>query len=324
MSGDRDDGQKRRRPAQHRRARSGEDQRRARPGGNRPSDGGDYEVGFGKPPRATRFRKGQSGNPRGRPKKPKPEPIRLSDAPADVFLQDEAYRLLKFRENGQEVELPASQAVMRAAMMSALKGNRLSQRYVLEYLGRKEQQHLESHIRRFVRLERLKAQGEAQIAEHRRRGKPPPDLLPHPDDIVLNHRTAEAQVNGPETPEDLRHYEHLAELRDLCLMQAALSEKRRRRTGPKDKGKVPPAMIFAHLIEHLLPQRFRRSEAEEIALFMDYMADDWRKLEALIAREASRLEREHPPSTLSQAQRDIIERTSQHIRDQLWSETKAD
>ena len=28
----------------------------------------DYEVGFGKPPKATRFAKGQSGNPNGRPK----------------------------------------------------------------------------------------------------------------------------------------------------------------------------------------------------------------------------------------------------------------
>ena len=27
----------------------------------------DYEVGYGKPPRETRFQKGQSGNPRGRP-----------------------------------------------------------------------------------------------------------------------------------------------------------------------------------------------------------------------------------------------------------------
>jgi len=27
-----------------------------------------YEVGYGKPPRHTRFKKGQSGNPRGRPK----------------------------------------------------------------------------------------------------------------------------------------------------------------------------------------------------------------------------------------------------------------
>ena len=29
---------------------------------------GDYEVGYGKPPRHTRFSKGQSGNPRGRPR----------------------------------------------------------------------------------------------------------------------------------------------------------------------------------------------------------------------------------------------------------------
>ena len=28
----------------------------------------DYEVGYGKPPKATRFRKGVSGNPTGRPK----------------------------------------------------------------------------------------------------------------------------------------------------------------------------------------------------------------------------------------------------------------
>jgi hypothetical protein len=30
-------------------------------------DEGDYEVGYGKPPSHTRFVKGQSGNPRGRP-----------------------------------------------------------------------------------------------------------------------------------------------------------------------------------------------------------------------------------------------------------------
>ncbi len=29
---------------------------------------GDYEVGYGKPPRHSRFRTGQSGNPKGRPK----------------------------------------------------------------------------------------------------------------------------------------------------------------------------------------------------------------------------------------------------------------
>jgi hypothetical protein len=32
------------------------------------SRGSNYTVGYGKPPRHTRFRKGQSGNPSGRPK----------------------------------------------------------------------------------------------------------------------------------------------------------------------------------------------------------------------------------------------------------------
>ncbi len=31
--------------------------------------GDPYEVGFGKPPKQTRFKKGRSGNPRGRPRK---------------------------------------------------------------------------------------------------------------------------------------------------------------------------------------------------------------------------------------------------------------
>lgn len=33
----------------------------------RPNDTG-YEVGYGKPPKSTRFKKGQSGNPGGRPR----------------------------------------------------------------------------------------------------------------------------------------------------------------------------------------------------------------------------------------------------------------
>ena len=35
---------------------------------------GDYEVGFGKPPKHGQFKRGQSGNPKGRPKEAKPGP----------------------------------------------------------------------------------------------------------------------------------------------------------------------------------------------------------------------------------------------------------
>jgi hypothetical protein len=40
----------------------------------------DYQVGYGKPPRHTRFKRGQSGNPRGRPRGSKNLPTLLTEA----------------------------------------------------------------------------------------------------------------------------------------------------------------------------------------------------------------------------------------------------
>ncbi|MGA7261321.1 MAG: DUF5681 domain-containing protein [Stellaceae bacterium] len=49
----------------------------------------DYEVGYGKPPRHTRFAKGQSGNPRGRPAGAKNLRTLLSEALNETVLVTE-------------------------------------------------------------------------------------------------------------------------------------------------------------------------------------------------------------------------------------------
>ena len=60
----------------------------------------DYEVGYGKPPRHTRFRKGQSGNPRGRPKESKNLATLLKEALNEpvIVAKDGGRRKITMRE----------------------------------------------------------------------------------------------------------------------------------------------------------------------------------------------------------------------------------
>ena len=65
-----------------------------------PDDERDYEVGYGRPPRHTRFVKGQSGNPRGRPPGAKNMKTLLTKALNErvVVTDDSGRRMLTKRE----------------------------------------------------------------------------------------------------------------------------------------------------------------------------------------------------------------------------------
>jgi hypothetical protein len=69
-----------------------------------PEDQRDYEVGYGKPPRHTRFKKGQSGNPRGRPKGSKNLPTLLSEALNEPVV---------VAENGRRRKITMRQAIIK-------------------------------------------------------------------------------------------------------------------------------------------------------------------------------------------------------------------
>ena len=69
--------------------------------------GAAYDVGYGKPPVHTRFRKGQSGNPSGRPR-------RTHHERAEELMLREAYRLVTVRDGHGTARIPAFQAVLRA------------------------------------------------------------------------------------------------------------------------------------------------------------------------------------------------------------------
>jgi hypothetical protein len=88
-----------------------------------------YEVGYGKPPRHTQFKKGQSGNPGGRPRG------RLQE-----LALREAYRTVVVREDGRAVPVPAIQAVLRSQIELASSGNVRAQRAILAMIRDIEQE----------------------------------------------------------------------------------------------------------------------------------------------------------------------------------------
>lgn len=84
-----------------------------------------YAVGYGKPPVHTRFKKGRSGNPSGRPRATMAERVK-------ALALKEAYRMVRVKEGETIVTLPAIQAILRGQLALAAKGNGPAQRAVIE------------------------------------------------------------------------------------------------------------------------------------------------------------------------------------------------
>jgi hypothetical protein len=82
----------------------------------------DYEVGFGKPPAATRFKKGRSGNPKGRPKgKPNAATATLRAFAAKVVINENGRRRVVTKMEAAMVQLANKAATgdLRALNLAA-------------------------------------------------------------------------------------------------------------------------------------------------------------------------------------------------------------
>src|SRR4051794_10550547 len=84
------------------------------------------EVGYRKPPAASRFKKGQSGNPKGRPKG------RKSGPPYDAVLG----QLVTIREDGVERRVTAAEAFLLHVTKRGLEGDGAAARSAVEAIAK--------------------------------------------------------------------------------------------------------------------------------------------------------------------------------------------
>jgi hypothetical protein len=84
-----------------------------------------YQVGFAKPPIATRFRKGQSGNPAGRPRGSKN---------ISTILEQELEQRVVIRENGKQKSVTKRRASMKQFVNKAIAGDPRALQLLINYL----------------------------------------------------------------------------------------------------------------------------------------------------------------------------------------------
>ena len=118
-----------------------------------------YQVGYGKPPLHTRFQKGKSGNPSGRPR-------RTATERAKALALKEAYRTVTVRDGDRVASLPAIQAVLRSQMAAAAKGNVAAQR---AFLATVQEIELEYALAEQKRAAKRAAEGPYNYIEAARR-----------------------------------------------------------------------------------------------------------------------------------------------------------
>jgi hypothetical protein len=243
------------------------------------SEDDEYKVGYRKPPRKHQFKKGQSGNPHGRPRGAKNKVLKRSFNPfLDVFLR-ETDRVIPLREGGETIELSVFEAALRKLGVKAISGDHRALTFLIETRRLAEAAHLEDMASQVMIVERYKAEWKPQFDLAKQRGLPEPKQVPHPDHVQIDPETGLLRLYGPDTPEMKEYWdtvkqvmrsieEQLTELREEARAaprskrKAEAVRKQERVLRDMEKKKVPPGWNWREEIGDYKPKwspRFRRS-----------------------------------------------------------------
>ena len=136
------------------------------------------ELFFGeRPAPGGRFKRGQSGNPSGRPKRATEASFSRQDNAVHLATLRESRRLVTVKLNGTSTEVSMLDAVVQSQITNAVKGNPLAQRDALLRIERAYQQEAREMAASHEFWSRYRDQQWAEIERARRNRTPLPSPL---------------------------------------------------------------------------------------------------------------------------------------------------
>jgi hypothetical protein len=200
---------------------------------------GNYEIGYGKPPESTRFTKGRSGNPAGRPRGARNKRPALNEERLKGIILDEAYRTITINEGEKRISIPIAQAVVRAMAVNAARGQHRAQRLFAELLTTTETANNTLYREYFGTALDYKKYWQAEIARCKALGLELPNPVPHPEDISVDIATGTIVIAGPMTPEEKVSWDRLwDQVDELDRDIAALMTQPKRARTEQQRGQV--------------------------------------------------------------------------------------
>lgn len=240
-----------------------------------------YEIGRNKPPSWTQFKKGRSGNPAGRPKRPKPtanDPDLAVASAFDAMLKSQFERKVTVNEAGTPKRCTVAEVIFKAHVKTALSGNAFAQRELLREvraLERREAERAKAKIaeeqaRREAQREeyalacKYKQQQTRVWAEAQARGQEPDDPWPHPDDILLSEHDQRWNIRGPFSNDNVLPFERIRAQRDYMFAMAV------RALGTSERTAANPLSVYNICwlaMDAQLPYRWQIAHCSDLPFF---------------------------------------------------------
>lgn len=173
-----------------------------------PPDQAHYEVGYAKPPKGTRFKPGESGNPAGRPRGAKNKRPALNEERLQSIVLDEAYRSISVNDGDLRMTVPMAQAIVRSIAVNAAKGNHRAQKLFTDLLSSTETARKRLHDEWLEVVVEYKINWERELRRRQLTGDTGPEPIPHPDHITVDLDTGLVRITGPMTEEEKERWEY--------------------------------------------------------------------------------------------------------------------